>query len=110
MGVKNFSTIIQPPLVYSGEHAKARLFDQAGADNSIRHTTIGDPVRGGLSSLPPADLQRFIESGIEEKKDLRHAPQALRDFFNNFEETAWFDQPSPSARYFDLVAYNTTTT
>ncbi len=44
-----------------------------------------------LFSLPPADLHRFIEAGIEQEEDFRDAPQALRDFFNNLEEPPWLD-------------------
>lgn len=86
----------QPPSAYTEGYAKARLWDQARADNYVRHTAIGDPVLDPvmeeLSSLPPADLHRFIEAGIEEKKDdLRGAPQVLRDFFDHFEEPPWLD-------------------
>ena len=84
------------PSAYTEGYKKARLSDQARADNHIRHTTIGDPaldrVMEELSSLPPADLHRFIEAGIEQEKDgLRGAPQALRDFFNNLEDPPWLD-------------------
>ena len=84
------------PSAYTEGYKKARLSDQARADNHIRHTTIGDPaldrVMEELSSLPPADLHRFIEAGIEQEKDgLRGAPQALRDFFDHFEEPPWLD-------------------
>ena len=34
----------QSPSAYTEGHAKARLYDQAAADNYIKHTTIGDPV------------------------------------------------------------------
>ena len=85
----------EPPSAYVEGYAKARLWDQARADNYIKHTTIGDavldPVMEELSSLPPADLHRFIEAGIEQEKDLRDAPQALRDFFDHFEEPPWLD-------------------
>ncbi|MYA28107.1 MAG: DUF2236 domain-containing protein [Nitrospira sp. SB0672_bin_25] len=89
--------MLQPPSAYTEGYAKARLWDQARADNYIRHTTIGDPgldpVMEELSSLPPADLHRFIEAGIEEKEnDLRGAPQVLRDFFKNLEEPPWLDR------------------
>ena len=84
------------PSAYIEGYAKARLRDQLRADNHIRHTTIGDPVLDPvmeeLSSLPPADLHRFIEAGIEQEKDaLRGAPQVLRDFFDNLEEPPWLD-------------------
>ncbi len=84
------------PSAYTEGYTKARLWDQARADNYIRHTTIGDPeldrVMEELSSLPPADLHRFIEAGIEQEKNgLRGAPQILRDFFDNLEEPPWLD-------------------
>ena len=88
--------MLQPPSAYTEGYAKARLWDQARADNYIKHTTIGDvaldPVMQELSSLPPADLHRFIEAGIEQEKDLRDAPQVLRDFFDHFEEPPWLDR------------------
>ena len=88
--------MLQPPSAYTEGYAKARLWDQARADNYVRHTTIGDPVLDPvmeeLSSLPPADLHRFIEAGIEQEADvLRSAPQPLRDFFDHFEEPPWRD-------------------
>ena len=86
----------ESPSAYIEGYAKARLWDQLRADNHIKHTIIGDPVLDPvmeeLSSLPPADLHRFIEAGIErEKDDLRGAPQVLRDFFDNLEEPPWLD-------------------
>ena len=88
----------EPPSAYIEGYAKARLHDEARADNYIKHTTIGDPVLDlvleELSSLPPADLHGFIEAGIEREAgggDLRNAPQVLRDFFNNLEEPPWLD-------------------
>lgn len=88
--------MLQPPSAYTEGYAKARLSDPLRADNHIRHTTIGDPaldpVMEELSSLPPADLHRFIEAGIEQHQDdLRAAPQVLRDFFDNLEEPPWLD-------------------
>ena len=54
----------QSPSAYSEGYAKARRYDQAAADNYIRHTTIGDPVLDSimeeLSSLSPAVLHHFI--------------------------------------------------
>lgn len=87
--------MLQIPSAYIEGYAKARLSDQLRADNYIKHTTIGDPeldpVMEELSSLPPADLHRFIEAGIEQEKDLRDAPSALRNFFDHFEEPPWLD-------------------
>jgi len=83
------------PSAYVEGYATARLWDQSQADNYIKHTTIGDavldPVMEELSSLPPADLHRFIEAGIEHEEGLRDAPQALRDFFKDLEEPPWLD-------------------
>ena len=36
--------MVQSPSAYIEGYAKARLYDQAAADNYIRHTNIGDPV------------------------------------------------------------------
>ena len=99
--------MVQSPSAYVEGYAKARLYDQPGADHYIRHTTIGDPVLDPvleeLSSLPPADLHRFVEAGIEQHDEaLRNAPQALREFFENLEEPPWLDYDSfrPGSRAF----------
>ena len=59
----------QSPSAYSDGYAKARRYDQAAADNYIKHTTIGDsaldPIMEELSSLSPAVLHHFIWAGIE---------------------------------------------
>ena len=86
----------QSPSAYLEGYTKARLYDQAMADNYIEHTTIGDPVLDPvmeeLSSLPPHDLHRYIAAGIEGQADtLRRAPQVLRDFFENLEEPPWLN-------------------
>ena len=87
----------QSPSAYTEGHAKARRYDQAAADNYIKHTTIGDPeldpIMEELSSLQPADLHRFIKAGIEQQDEvLRKAPQVLRDFFETREEPPpWLD-------------------
>ena len=82
------------PSAYIAGYEKTRLYDQAAADNYLKHTTLGDPeldpIMEDLSSIPPQDLHRFIEAGIEQRDELLHkAPQALRDFFKNFEEPPW---------------------
>ena len=83
------------PTAYIEGYGKARLYDQALADNYIRHTTIGDPeldpIMEELSAeLSPGDLHRFIGAGIEQNEEaLRRAPSALRDFFRNFQEPPW---------------------
>ena len=88
--------MIQVPTAYTESYAKARGYDEALADNYIKHTTIGDteldPVMEELASLPPEDLHRFIGAGIEQQGEvLRKAPQPLREFFNNLEEPEWLD-------------------
>ena len=85
-----------PPSAYTKGYEKARLYDQAAADNYVRHTAIGDPaldtVMEELSSLPPGELHRFIRAGIEQQDEvLRRAPQPLRDFFENLEDPPWLD-------------------
>ncbi len=100
--------MLEPPSAYVEGYAKARLWDQLQADNYIRHTTIGDPVLDPvleeISSLPPADLYRFVEAGIEQHDEvLRNAPQALREFFKNLEEPPWLDYEAfrPGVRAFN---------
>ena len=85
-------TQIQVPSDYVESHQQARRLNQAVADNYIKHTLIGDPeldpVLQELSSMPPDDLHRFIGAAIEQHdEDVRKAPQVLRDFFKNLEES-----------------------
>lgn len=111
---------LQTPSAYLKNYAMARLYDKATADNYIRHTTIGDPeldpVIEELSSLPPADLHRFVKAGIEQEADvLRTAPKVLRDFFDHADSYVppWVDFESfkPGMRAFHknmsnmLIAY-----
>ena len=99
---------------------KAWRHDEAAAENYIRHTTIGDPeldpVMEELSSLPPADLYRFVKAGVEQESDvLRTAPKVLRDFFDKVDSYVppWVDFESfkPGMRAFHenmsnmLIAY-----
>ena len=80
------------PYAYLEGYEKARLYDQAAADNYLKHTTIGDPELDPImeelsAALPPSDLHRFIGAGIEQNEEvLRLAPRALRDFFNSLKE------------------------
>ena len=83
----------------------------ARAENYIRHTRIGDPVLDPvmeeLSSMPPVDLHRFIQAGIEQQPDiLRKAPQVLRDFFEHLEDPPWLDREAfqPGIRAFSTNA------
>ena len=83
------------PYAYLEGYEKARLYDQAAADNYLKHTTIGDPELDPImeelsAALSPADLHRFIGAGIEQHEEvLRLAPHALRDFFRNLQEPPW---------------------
>ena len=85
-------TQIQVPSDYVESYQQARRLNQALADNYIKHTLIGDPeldpVMQELSSMPPDDLHRFIGAAIEQHDEgVRKAPQVLRDFFKNLEES-----------------------
>ena len=99
---------MQVPSVYAEGYEKARRHDPAAADNYIRHTTMGDseldPIIEELSSMPPADLHRFIRAGIEQEDEmLARAPRALRDFFETIEEPPpWLDYDAfrPGVRAF----------
>lgn len=98
---------MQPPTAYIEGYAKGRLYDEALADNYIRHTTIGDPaldlVMEELSSMNPGHLHRFVGAGIEQHDEvLREAPKSLRDFFENLEDPPWLDHQAfrPGVRAF----------
>ena len=96
------------PAAYLPGYEKARIYDQAAADNYLKHTTIGDPeldpIMEELSAeLSPEDLHRFIAAGIEQHHDvLRIAPQSLRDFFRNLQEPPWlhYERFGPGVRAF----------
>ncbi|MDE0342212.1 MAG: oxygenase MpaB family protein [Deltaproteobacteria bacterium] len=97
----------QPPTAYIEGYAKGRLYDEALADNYIRHTAIGDPaldpVMEELSSMNPGHLHRFVGAGIEQHDEvLREAPKSLRDFFENLEDPPWLDHQAfrPGVRAF----------
>ena len=102
--------MLNAPSAYLDGYAKARAVDPEAADNYIRHTTIGDPVLDPvmeeLSSLPPANMHRFIRAGVErdDPENLRQAPQALRDFFDKIDSDvpSWVDFESfePGQRAF----------
>ncbi len=85
------------PSAYVEGYAKARAVDREAADNYIRHTTIGDPeldaIMEELSSVPPADLHRFIGAGLGQQEEvLREAPRILRDFIESLDEPPpWLD-------------------
>ena len=100
------------PSAYLDGYTRARAFDQDGADNYLRHTTIGDPeldpVMEELAGLPPADMHRFIAAGINAQAEvLCDAPRALRDFFEGIHgDPAWVDHESfePGVRAFHANA------
>ena len=99
------------PSAYARTYARARRRAWTLADNYIRHTGIGDPqldpVMEELASMPPHDLHRFIEAGIEQQSDvLRKAPRSLRNFFENLEEPEWLDYEAfrPGIRAFHTNA------
>ena len=83
------------PSAYRDGYEKARIYDQALADNYVKHTTIGDPELDPImeelsAALSPSDLHRFVAAGIEQNDEaLREAPAALRDFFQNLREPPW---------------------
>ena len=98
------------PSAYTESYARACAVDQATADNYIKHTTIGDPeldpIMEELSSLPPADLHRFIGAGIEGQSEvLLGAPQVLREFFDTLDTPPpWLDHEAfrPGIRAFHV--------
>ena len=99
------------PSAYARTYARARRRARVLADNYIGHTGIGDPqldpVMEELGSMPPQDLHRFIEAGIEQQSDvLRKAPRSLRNFFENLEEPEWLDYEAfrPGIRAFHTNA------
>ncbi len=99
--------MLKIPSAYAENYEKARLYDQEAVDNYLKHVTLGDPgldpVIEELSSMPPGDLHRFIEAGIEHQDEVLHeAPQALRDFFKNLEEPPWllYEAFRPGVRAF----------
>ena len=56
-----------------------------------------------IGDLSSGDVQRFIKAGIEQRTEkLREAPQALRNFFDEFEEPHWLNYSAfaPGVRAF----------
>lgn len=102
-----------PPKSYLEGYGKARRHDAERADNYMRHIHIGDPpldqVMEELASLPPPDLHRFIQAGIDQESEgLRTAPRVMREFFDRVdsENPPWFDYEAfrPGVRAFHLNA------
>ena len=90
------------PSDYKPGYEKARLVDQAAADNYIAHTWVGDPVMdtivADLESLPQQKVHQFIRAGMEEDRNgLRDAPKSLRGFFA--------DAPQPDPEWLDHDAF-----
>lgn len=92
---------ITVPFAYDKGYQEARGHDAAVADNYVRHTLIGDPlldpVLAEIADLPTPELHRFVGAGIERDEDeLRKAPKALRDFFEQV------NTPPPWCNYKDF--------
>ena len=96
------------PSAYEQGYAKARRRNPKLADTYIRHTTVGDtaldPVMRELSSMPQAQMQKYIRAGIERDQAVfSGAPQALKDFFAGVDDPPpWVDFESfaPAGRAF----------
>ncbi|MCY4448537.1 MAG: oxygenase MpaB family protein [Chloroflexi bacterium] len=89
------------PRAYLNGYELACLEDHVIARNYVAHTTIGDPAADAiveeLAPLRREEVSRFIHAGMEEdRKVLRAAPQALRDFF--------MDAPQPDPDWLDRDA------
>ena len=99
---------IELPSAYRLGYAEARKHNESLAENYIKHTIIGDPeldpILAELSSIPHAQLHRFIEGGIEQNESkLKSAPKELREFFYGLETAPeWVDKESfiPGIRVF----------
>lgn len=99
---------IELPSAYRLGYAEARKHNESLAENYIKHTTIGDPeldpILAELSSIPHAQLHRFIEGGIEQDESkLKSAPKEFREFFYSLESPPeWVDKKSfiPGIRVF----------
>ena len=90
------------PTDYLESYGRARLVDEAVADNYIAHTLIGDPVMDALieelANLRPDQVHRFINAGMQEDEALlREGPEALREFF--------FTAPQPEPDWLDHEAF-----
>lgn len=108
---QNAADTIDVPSAYAEGYKNARRFDNALADNYVRHTTIGDPaldpVMDEIYSLHPAKLHKFVGAGIERREaELRDAPEPLRQFFADFQEPEWLNHNAfqPGVRAFHANA------
>ena len=90
------------PTEYREGYDRARLVDEAAADNYLAHTLIGDPVMDALTeelaALRPDQVHRFINAGMQEDEaTLREGPEALREFF--------FTAPQPDPDWLNHEAF-----
>ena len=90
------------PTDYLINAEQALAYDHETASNYLRHTLIGDPYMDQafetLSDLPPAELVRFIQAGMErDREGMTGAPQVLRDFF--------VDMPPADPPWLDYEAF-----
>jgi hypothetical protein len=77
---------VKIPTDYTINADKALAYDPEVAANYLRHTLIGDAymdqIFEDLADLPPAELVRFIQAGMEQDREgMTGAPQILLDYF-----------------------------
>ncbi len=90
------------PSVYKRGYEKIAEIDPAFAVKYIKHTGMGDLLADAavesLAGLPPSEMHRFINAGMEQNAELlAKAPKELRDFFeevDNISPPAWFNPAS----------------
>ncbi len=97
------------PSAYVSGYERARARDPDLATTYIEHTMIGDPTADAvvkqLASLPPRQVGRFIQAGMDQERgeSFRNAPPALREFFDGLESPPdWLnlDAFEPGVRMF----------
>ncbi len=81
-----FGDGVKIPTGYRINADKALAYDPEVAANYLRHTLIGDAymdqIFEDLADLPPAELVRFIQAGMEQDREgMTGAPQILLDYF-----------------------------
>ena len=77
---------VKIPADYMINAEQALAYDHEVAANYLRHTLIGDAymdqIFEDLADLPPAELVRFIQAGMEQDREgMTGAPQILLDYF-----------------------------
>ena len=88
---------IELPTDYHLNAEKALKHDYERASNYLKHTLIGDPEIDEMleecASLERADMQRFVQAGMEQDEGvLSQAPSVIREFFKSLETPPdWFD-------------------